>query len=127
MLFLMMDFFECISYYAQRGAEAHSSRAEPALLLLTTERAGGATVRLSDRCVLSSIAALTVPCCTGPLRGEHIQSVAQMCEASRGLHGLIAEFSFAASQRRPKRHSMQNPIASLGSSLRCFLLPQCCA
>ena len=56
-----------------------------------------------------SIAALTVPCWTGPLRGEHIQSVAQMCEAGRGLHGLLAVFSFAASRRRPKRHSTLKP------------------
>ena len=28
-----------------------------------------------------------------------------MCEAGRGLHGLLAVFSFAASRRRPKRHS----------------------
>ena len=32
-----------------------------------------------------------------------------MCEAGRGLHGLLAVFSFAASRRRPKRHSTQKP------------------
>ena len=32
-----------------------------------------------------------------------------MCEAGRGLHGLFAVFSFAASRRRPKRHSTQKP------------------
>ena len=32
-----------------------------------------------------------------------------MCEADRGLHGLLAVFSSAASRRRPKRHSTQKP------------------
>ena len=30
-----------------------------------------------------------------------------MCEAGRGLHGLLAVFSSAALQRHPKRHSTQ--------------------
>ena len=32
-----------------------------------------------------------------------------MCEAGRGLHGLLAVFSSAALRRRPKRHSTQEP------------------
>ena len=32
-----------------------------------------------------------------------------MCEAGRGLHGLLAVFSSAALRRRLKRHSTQKP------------------
>ena len=32
-----------------------------------------------------------------------------MCEAGKGMHGLLAVFLFAALRRRPERHSAQRP------------------